>query len=186
MTLVMLPGVSSRGRASAMRFPLREEEPMASQRDVNKAYRTDRIVVSWEPGFCIHAGNCVRGVPAVFNPRDRPWVHPDAADADTIARVIQTCPTGALHFARRDGGPQEPVPETTTVTVTRDGPLFLHGTIEVRDATGAVSRRDTRMALCRCGASRNKPFCDNSHLMVGFRDAGAEAEPPPGPERPRE
>jgi uncharacterized Fe-S cluster protein YjdI/CDGSH-type Zn-finger protein len=154
---------------------------MAGEHDVKHEYRTNQIAVIWQPERCIHAANCVRGVPEVFNPRDRPWVHAGAADADTIARVIQTCPTGALHFARLDGGPQEPVPETTTVTVTRDGPLYLHGTIEVRDANGAVIRRDTRMALCRCGYSRNKPFCDNSHLMVGFRDAGADTEPTPEP-----
>lgn len=100
--------------------------------------------------------------------------------------MIQTCPTGALHFERLDGGPQEPAPATTTVTVTQDGPLYLHGNIEVRDATGAVIRRDTRLALCQCGASRNKPFCDNSHLLVGFRDVGTDAEPTPGPDRPRE
>jgi uncharacterized Fe-S cluster protein YjdI/CDGSH-type Zn-finger protein len=160
-------------------FP--EEELMASPRDTTKAYGTDQIVVRWEPALCIHTGNCVRGVPAVFNPRDRPWVHAGAADADTIARVIQTCPTGALHFERRDGGPQERVPEITSVTVTRDGPLYVHGNVEVRDATGAVMRRDTRMALCRCGASRNKPFCDNSHRLVGFTDAGAETESIPQP-----
>jgi uncharacterized Fe-S cluster protein YjdI/CDGSH-type Zn-finger protein len=150
---------------------------MAGERDVKKEYRTDQIAVNWEPAYCIHAANCIRGVPAAFNPRDRPWVHVDAAPADAIAQVIMTCPSGALHFERLDGGPQEPVPETTTVTVTRDGPLYLHGALEVRDANGTVIRRDTRMALCRCGASRNKPFCDNSHRMVGFTDAGVDSEP---------
>ena len=149
---------------------------MAGQRNVKKVYQTDEIAVTWEPEFCIHVGNCVRGVPAVFNPRDRPWVHVDAAPADAIARVVQTCPTGALHFERLDGGPQEPVPETTTVTVTPNGPLYLHGNIEVRDANGKVIRQDTRLALCRCGYSRNKPFCDNSHLMVGFTDAGVDTD----------
>ena len=147
---------------------------MAGKQGVKKEYRTDEIAVTWEPEFCTHVGNCVRGVPEVFNPRDRPWVHVDQAPADEIARVIMTRPTGALHFQRLDDGPQEPVPETTTVTVTRNGPLVLHGNIEVRDATGNVIRRDTRMALCRCGYSRNKPFCDNSHLMVGFRDPGVD------------
>ncbi len=154
---------------------------MADQRDIKKEYRTDQIAVIWQPEFCIHSGNCVRGVPEVFNPRDRPWVHVDAAPADEIAQVIMTCPSGALHFERLDGGPQEPVSETTTVTVTRNGPLYLRGNIEVRDPNGKVIRQDTRMALCRCGYSRNKPFCDNSHLMVGFTDAGVDTEPVPEP-----
>src|SRR5207248_1782721 len=121
------------------------EEVMAGQRDVTREYRTEGIAVSWDAAYCIHAANCVRGVPAAFNPRDRPWVHVDAASADEIARVIATCPTGALHFERLDDGPQESAPEATTVTVTRDGPLYLTGTIEVRDADGTIIRRDMRM-----------------------------------------
>src|SRR3712207_4603226 len=132
---------------------------MTSQHDVNnvtKEYRTDRIAVTWEPAYCIHAQNCVRGLPTVFNREDRPWIRPEAASPDELARVITTCPSGALHFRRLDDGPQEPVPETTTVTVGRGGPLLLRGYIEIRDADGAVLRRDTRATLCRCGASRNK------------------------------
>jgi uncharacterized Fe-S cluster protein YjdI/CDGSH-type Zn-finger protein len=148
---------------------------MAGQPSITRTYETDQIAVIWEPAYCIHSANCIRGLPTVFNPRDRPWVHVEAAAADDIARVIMTCPTGALHFQRLDDGPQEPVPETTTVSVTANGPLLLRGNIEVRDAAGDVIRRDTRSALCRCGYSRNKPFCDNSHRMVGFTDDGLGA-----------
>jgi CDGSH-type Zn-finger protein len=58
-----------------------------------------------------------------------------------------------------------------------NGPLYVRGSIEVRDADGSIFRRDTRLALCRCGQSRNKPFCDNSHRQAGFRDAGRLARP---------
>ena len=137
--------------------------------EIKKVYRTEEVAVTWEPSFCIHVGNCIRGLPRVFDPRDRPWVHVDQAPPEEIAAVVMTCPTGALHFARLDGGPQEQPPGTTTVSVTPNGPLFLHGDIELRDATGELIRRDTRMALCRCGASENNPYCDNSHRRAGFR-----------------
>lgn len=150
---------------------------MASQRDAQKEYRTDQIAVSWEAEYCIHSANCIRGVPAVFNPRDRPWVHVDAAPADEIARVIMTCPTGALHFERLDGGPAEPVPETTIITSVPNGPLYVRGNVEVRSATGQLIRRDTRLALCRCGHSQHQPFCDNSHREVGFVAPGEPLEP---------
>jgi uncharacterized Fe-S cluster protein YjdI/CDGSH-type Zn-finger protein len=145
---------------------------MTSDRDVKREYRTDEIAVIWEPERCIHTGNCIRGLPAVFNPQDRPWIHIDQATADELARVIETCPTGALHYERLDGKPAEAAPEPTTVTVSPNGPLFLRGNIELRDAAGNLFRKDTRMALCRCGHSANKPFCDNSHRAAGFRDAG--------------
>ena len=83
--------------------------------------------------------------------------------------MIERCPTGALHFRRRDGGPQEPVPEETTVQERPNGPLFVHGKIRIFGQDRKLVREDTRVALCRCGASQNKPFCDGSHRRVGFR-----------------
>ena len=77
---------------------------------VERVYRNrnGEIAVLWEPKLCIHAGYCFRGLPEVFQPESRPWVKVDAATADKIAEVVMTCPTGALHFERLDGGPQEP------------------------------------------------------------------------------
>lgn len=143
--------------------------------EVRRVYRTDAIEVLWEPRWCIHTGNCVRGLPQVFDPRDRPWVHVEAASADAIAAVILTCPTAALHFRRLDDGRQEEAPARTTARVAPNGPLFVRGEIEVLAADGQVVRRDTRMALCRCGGSANKPFCDGSHRTNGFRDDGRPA-----------
>jgi uncharacterized Fe-S cluster protein YjdI len=135
---------------------------------VERQYRNDQIVVFWEPKLCIHAGNCFRGLPAVFKPNERPWVTLDAATADQIAQVVMTCPTGALHFERLDGGPQEPLPEETTVKLQVNGPLYLRGRVRIVGPGGHVLREDTRLALCRCGHSANKPFCDGSHFQAGF------------------
>jgi len=134
-----------------------------------RVYANDRIAVSWEPGFCIHAAECVRGLPAVFDNQRRPWVIVDNATPDEIGDVIQRCPTGALHFRRVDGGPQEPVPAQTVVRERPNGPLFVRGNVTVFSQDRALIREDTRVALCRCGASENKPFCDGSHRKVGFR-----------------
>lgn len=145
--------------------------------EVSREYQTDQIAVLWQPERCIHWANCIRGLPQVFDPGDRPWVHVDAATADEIADVVMTCPTGALHFRRLDSGPQEqPSPQTTVRTVP-NGPLFVRGDVEVLTPEGGLIRRDTRMALCRCGQSADKPFCDGSHRAAGFRDAGRVARP---------
>jgi uncharacterized Fe-S cluster protein YjdI/CDGSH-type Zn-finger protein len=145
---------------------------------VAREYRTEQIVVAWEPRLCIHTGHCVRGLPAVFDPQARPWVALDAATADEVAAVVQRCPTGALHFRRLDGGPQEPVPERTTITERPNGPLFVRGNIQIVGQAGQVIREDTRVALCRCGHSGNKPFCDGSHRQAGFRTPTARADQP--------
>jgi CDGSH-type Zn-finger protein len=119
--------------------------------------------------------NCVRGLRQVFNPEARPWVAVDAADADAIAATIETCPTGALHYRRLDGGRQEQPQEDTTVEPRPNGPLFVRGLVRIVDPDGQLIREDTRLVLCRCGASGNKPFCDGSHRRVGFTTASALA-----------
>ena len=135
-------------------------------------YADDKIDISYDARRCIHAAECIRGLPAVFDNGRRPWILPSGASADEIAKVIARCPSGALHFTRKDGGPAESPDEETTVRVTADGPLYLRGHIEIRASDGSTIVEETRAALCRCGHSHNKPFCDNSHRDVGFRDAG--------------
>jgi CDGSH-type Zn-finger protein len=95
----------------------------------------------------------------------------DAADADEIAETVMLCPTGALHFERLDGGDQESPWEPTMVEPRPNGPLFVRGRFVVRQADGEL-REETRAALCRCGGSANKPFCDGTHKVNGFRAEG--------------
>jgi CDGSH-type Zn-finger protein len=114
----------------------------------------------------------------VFDPAARPWVDVDAADPDAIAAAVLTCPTGALHFRRRDGGPREEPREEMTIDPRPDGPLFVRGRVRILDADSDVVREDTRVALCRCGASDNKPFCDGSHRPIGFTTGATSCQEP--------
>ncbi|MBF6599585.1 MAG: (4Fe-4S)-binding protein [Dehalococcoidia bacterium] len=145
------------------------EEGERKQPGVAREYRSEQIVVYWEPAYCIHTARCLEGLPQVFDVRRRPWIDITAASADAIAGVVAGCPTGALSFARLDGGPQEQAPADTEVTVWRNGPLFLRGRIRIVGADGSPVREATRVALCRCGGSDNKPFCDGTHRANGFR-----------------
>lgn len=123
----------------------------------------------WEPRLCIHARICVRELPQVFDAEARPWVAVDAAGADAVAATVEACPTGALRYRRLDGGPQEEPPAETTIEARPNGPLFVRGRVRIVDHDGRVIREDTRLALCRCGASENKPFCDGSHRRIRFK-----------------
>ncbi len=140
-------------------------------------YATPQIEVSYDVGRCIHAAECVRCLPQVFDPNARPWIRPDAAEADAVADAVLRCPTGALHFQRRDGGAEEVADAENTVMLAADGPIYLRGRVQVLDTAGTVLLEDTRVALCRCGASKSKPFCDNSHQGSGFQDDGTVADP---------
>ena len=132
-------------------------------------YEGRAAVVTYDAKRCIHAAECVHGMPAVFDTKAKPWVNPDGAEADAVAAVVERCPSGALQFAHRDGR-AAPAPAANAATVTPDGPTYLRGDLAVVLPDSVA--RETRIALCRCGASKNKPYCDASHRATGFHDAG--------------
>jgi CDGSH-type Zn-finger protein/uncharacterized Fe-S cluster protein YjdI len=140
-----------------------------------KAYRSERITVSFDLRRCIHARECVRGLPEVFNTEKRPWIQPDRAEPDAITTVVLRCPSGALQFEREDGVRETP-PEENVIAIAENGPLYARGDIEIKSPEGDTLFRETRVALCRCGASQNKPFCDNTHKEIGFRHEGSLGE----------
>lgn len=134
-----------------------------------RVYSTDAIEVHWDASRCIHSARCIAGAPRVFDPRRRPWIVLEGADADRVANVIAQCPSGALHFRRLDGGAQEEPQQPPFAVPMPNGPLYLRGEVRLETSDGRTIAEDTRMTLCRCGASANKPFCDNTHLRIGFK-----------------
>ncbi|MEX0783482.1 MAG: (4Fe-4S)-binding protein [Dehalococcoidia bacterium] len=137
--------------------------------EILRQYEGDGVVVHWEPALCIHVAACIRNQPGVFDPNARPWVNATAATANDIAAAIEACPTGALRYERTDGGPQEQPPVPASIQPRLNGPLFVQGDVDVVDTQGNTVRRATRIALCRCGQSQNKPYCDLSHRATGFK-----------------
>ena len=136
---------------------------------VLRSYEGKGIIAHWEPSLCIHVAACIRALPETFVPDARPWIAIDTATAEEIQAAILQCPTGALRYTRTDGQPQEQPDIPTTVQPRLNGPLFVRGEVEVVDAQERTTRIAARLALCRCGASRNKPYCDLSHRAIGFR-----------------
>jgi CDGSH-type Zn-finger protein/uncharacterized Fe-S cluster protein YjdI len=133
-------------------------------------YESPQAKVTWDAARCIHAAECVRTVPQVFDPVAKPWIQPDKADAAAVADAVNRCPSGALRMQFADGTSAMMIPSGNEGWITADGPIYLRGKLTLREGEGALE--DTRIALCRCGASQHKPFCDNSHKKIGFRDAG--------------
>ena len=132
-----------------------------------KAYREESVTVFFDARRCLHVAECVRGLPAVSDTDKRLWIQPDHADALEVAEVVRRCPTGALHYALASGN-EETGDATTQITPRPDGPLMIWGRLEISTPDGTL--KETRAALCRCGQSRNKPFCDGTHSEVGWQD----------------
>ncbi|NDI34680.1 (4Fe-4S)-binding protein [Chengkuizengella sediminis] len=126
-----------------------------------KKYTGKHIDVSFNRKRCIHAAKCVRGLPKVFNLKNKPWIDTDGDIADKIAEVIEKCPSGALEYIRKDGGEQEIPSKKTTIEENANGTLFIRGDLSINQ--GEDNIKSNRASLCGCGLSKNKPFCDNSH-----------------------
>jgi CDGSH-type Zn-finger protein/uncharacterized Fe-S cluster protein YjdI len=133
--------------------------------------RGKKVLVRFEGKKCIHSRGCVLTRPDVFVPNVAgEWIHPDAGTPEEIAALAAGCPSGAITYERLDGEPGERAPGVNTARVRENGPLALHG--ELRIAGQPVGLRAT---LCRCGASKNKPYCDGSHVAAEFVATGEPA-----------
>lgn len=154
-----------------------------------RTYETDEIAVHWDSTRCIHTARCVQGLPQAFDTSRRPWIDVTAATADELAEVVARCPTGALRYTRKDGAPQEQPRRPAVAIPIPDGPLLVMGDLRVQTPEGETVTDEHRLTLCRCGKSRNQPFCDNSHIEAGFRSADftsrRRAGEPPGDESGR-
>ena len=140
----------------------------------DKRYLGAGIDVLFDGRRCLHAAECVRGLPAVFDTGARPWIQPDAATPAEVAEVVRRCPSGALRIA--GDYPAETPEEPTSVTVRPQAPMFLRGDLRIATPDGEILS-ETRAALCVCGASENRPFCDGSGDCRGWHQ--------PAPRSPR-
>ena len=144
---------------------------MAEKEDI--FYPGEKATVSWNGKLCIHIGECGRADGDLFVGGRKPWCQPDLASDDETEEVVLRCPTGALSVKFADGSRVEQAPAINSIQVAYNGPLFVRGDLQIDDAPTDVAGLKFRAALCRCGASKNKPYCDNSHLDANFRDYGA-------------
>ncbi len=134
-------------------------------KELIKHYTKDNLTVVWQPGKCIHSKVCFHGLPAVFNPENRPWVQLDSCINEDIIDQVRKCPSGALSIEGESEGQSE---NATQIKVTKGGPLLVEGSVTITLANGERTEKMGMTALCRCGASANKPYCDGSHNKIEF------------------
>ncbi len=127
-----------------------------------------KLALHFEGAKCIHSRQCVLSRPDVFVPNvEGEWIHPDNATPEEIAALALACPSGAIGYERLDGGPNESAPLVNVARVRENGPIAVHAALNV-----AGQPTGFRATLCRCGASKNKPYCDASHTAAGFKATG--------------
>lgn len=138
--------------------------------EIRKEYTNGELTVVWKPGKCIHAKECVKTLPQVYNPAEKPWIKAENATVEELKNQISKCPSGALSYHTDSEDNQEAHSLETKVEVIENGPLLVYGTLNIKDKEGKEEIKNKTTAFCRCGASNNKPYCDGSHIKIGFQD----------------
>lgn len=133
-----------------------------------KEYSNGEVTVVWEAEKCIHSAICTKGLPQVFQPKERPWVKIDAATTSALVSQVKACPSGALSYYMNDEERKETLGSETKVDVLENGPLLVYGTLKVVYKDGKEETKNKTTAFCRCGSSANKPYCDGTHNKQGF------------------
>ncbi len=136
-----------------------------------KTYEGKEIEITFDDALCIHARECVTSLPKVFvanAPGD--WIQPNEASPEDIAALAHNCPSGAIQYRPKDAKLAEKPPHVNRVKIREDGPLAFHADLRLDGEPAGY-----RLTLCRCGASKNKPYCDGTHTATGFAATGEPA-----------
>jgi len=165
----------------------------------NRQYTNGEITVFWIPSKCIHATTCFRELIEVFNPGRRPWVNMEGGPSRRIAEVVNKCPTQAIiwkynkdlteseRLSQREVAREEENPQTLTgpeeeakpkqnrikpsnIRIMKDGPIVVEGKFKILGKDGDELKPSIMTSFCRCGNSKNMPYCDGTHRKIGFTD----------------
>ena len=138
-----------------------------TQRTKVKQYKKGELTINWEPDKCIHSGICVKKRPKVYDPNAEPWLRPENASIEDLVAQIDKCPSGALSYELSGSSAGDGFTETE-VEIMANGPVLIKGKVRITHPSGAIEHKDRTTAFCRCGASKNKPYCDGQHKKIGF------------------
>jgi uncharacterized Fe-S cluster protein YjdI len=137
-------------------------------------YTNDEITVVWKPKVCIHSALCWKGLVQVFNPRAKPWVKMDGGSTEQIIEQVKKCPSGALSYflnAEDNSKDKKILSEPAhplKVEVSANGP-YIKSECLIVYSDGREETKTGTVALCRCGTSQNKPYCDGNHRRIEFK-----------------
>jgi len=145
------------------------ENQLDPARDRLDTYQGKKITVYDNRSICAHAGICTDGLSAVFRNGDTSFVDPDGASVAEIIDIVNRCPSGALSYIIDDDSETRLINEAS-ISISTNGPYVLKGKIVLLEIDKGAGASESSCSLCRCGVSKNKPFCDGSHWEINFSD----------------
>ncbi|MES2004580.1 MAG: (4Fe-4S)-binding protein [Bacteroidota bacterium] len=140
-------------------------------------YTNGEVTVVWKPDTCIHSRICWTDLREVFDPVKHPWINMEGNTTDRIIEQVRKCPSGALsYFMNTEGaaniaqpGIVSEVAQITNILIKPNGPILVNTDCQITHSNGEVEIKQGSTALCRCGASGNKPYCDGTHRKIDFK-----------------
>lgn len=138
-------------------------------KDKVHSFKGKEITIHDNRCVCSHDSSCIDLSPTVFTKGRRPWINPNGATKEEIIATIEKCPSGALSYTL-DGVHHDSLNREPAIKVALDGPLEVTGGVILEDDMNSKPQSAEHYTLCRCGASKNKPFCDGSHFQIDFFD----------------
>jgi CDGSH-type Zn-finger protein len=149
------------------RIDFRDAKLAGGAEDRVDVYEGPGISVRDNRSLCAHAGRCTDGLAKVFRYGKEPWIDAAGAARDRIVAIVHGCPSGALACAV-DGVPAADPDRAPEIFVSPNGPYVVTGGPELPGVAFGKGASREHFTLCRCGGSKNKPFCDGSHHSIGF------------------
>lgn len=137
--------------------------------DKQDHYTGKKITIHDNRGICAHAGRCTDGLASVFHLREEPWIYPDSATAEEIVATIKKCPSGALSYTMGNVSGYD-ANGSPSIFIAPNGPYVVSGRPALNDTKRGEGASEEHFTMCRCGGSKNKPFCDGTHWSNGFKD----------------
>ncbi len=133
-----------------------------------------RLTIHDNRGLCAHAGRCTDNLASVFRLGTEPFIDPNGASAEEIAEVIAMCPSGALSYTL-GGVLSRERNDQISVAFPPGGPYVLTN-VALDGIDLPANATEDHCTLCRCGASKNKPFCSGAHWYENFDEDAQPAE----------
>lgn len=139
------------------------------------AYKGEKITIYDNRSVCSHRGYCTGELPTVFKETD-PWINPDGDSIEKIMALCDKCPSGALSYSLPDEARGSGKNNGETVARLSEKHFGFHGPYDISGIAGISGQLknspelENKMTLCRCGHSKNKPYCSGEHYYIEFID----------------
>ena len=142
----------------------------SSQKEINKDilknYEGKEINITFNRSICSGAAYCVKKFPNIYSESSSTnWISPDKGTIEEVIRSIKNCPSGALSY-ELNGKREFENFDKPTLHIKKRGPLNVKGDFELEKMSFSTHANVHKYALCRCGNSKNKPFCDYTHETI--------------------